>query len=104
MSQDTLRERPVTSPSFIEGGTSRFKKSPEKKLSSSHNTDVNFAGTAGHTKTTFADVVKKGVQSFSPFKVPVRHEEQTDDKKTRFGPPKINLNDADLDIIAQTVK
>jgi len=65
---------------------------------------VNFASMAGQTKANFADVVKKGVQSYSPFKVLVRHEENHDDKKTRFGPPKINLDDADLDIIAQTVK
>ena len=53
----------MTSPSFIEGGTSRFKKNggPEKKMSSSHNTDVNFTAMAGQTKANFADVVKKGV-------------------------------------------
>jgi hypothetical protein len=49
-------------------------------------------------------VVKKGVQSYSPFKVTVRHEENQNDNKSRFGPPKINLDDADLATIVNTVK
>ena len=53
---------------------------------------------------SFAESVKRGIQSFSPFRQHImRNEDDGDGKKSAFGPPKIPLNDDDLeDIYNQT--
>ncbi len=68
---------------MIEGGgaTGRFRNSgiSQKNNTLSNTLDQNFTSAVVNPKASFADVVKKGVQSYSPFKVTVRHEEHQGD-------------------------
>jgi hypothetical protein len=52
-------------------------------------------------RANFAEAVKHGITSYSPFKQHVvkNPNEDEKDKKTRFGPPKVNLGDRELDDI-----
>ena len=57
-------------------------------------------------RANFAEAVKHGFTSYSPFKQQHNvksNNEEDDNKKTRFGPPKVNLPDRELeDIVTQT--
>lgn len=52
-------------------------------------------------RANFADAVKHGISSYSPFKYNSAKNAHEDDenKKNRFGPPKVNLSDRELDDI-----
>jgi hypothetical protein len=57
---------------------------------------------APRPKPNFADAVKHGITSYSPFKHHLKHEESAEGgqhhkKHARFGPPKVQLNDRELE-------
>ncbi len=54
----------------------------------------------GNPKVSFKEAIKRGITSFSPLKRPPSQlGEEKDDHKSRYGPPKINLNNEDLNKI-----